>query len=91
VQRGPAKLDQMRPHRLRNAGPKSPPADQTVVYHHVAGDFPVTIFGAPADLDTLKRYAEAGVERVNFWVPPFDREGALKILDDYAAVANKGP
>jgi probable F420-dependent oxidoreductase len=54
-------------------------------------DFPVTIFGAPADLDTLKRYAEAGVERVTFWVPPAGREEALKILDDYAALANKGP
>jgi probable F420-dependent oxidoreductase len=54
-------------------------------------DFPVSVFGAPADLDALKRFADLGVERVNFWVPPVAREQALPILDQYAEVARKGP
>ena len=54
-------------------------------------DFPVTVFGAPADPDTLKRYADAGVERANFWVPPQDRDRVLTALDDFAALARKGP
>jgi hypothetical protein len=62
---------------------------------HAAGkkpeDFPVSVYGAPADLDTLKSYADAGVERVNFWVPPQDRASVLKILDGFAALARKGP
>jgi probable F420-dependent oxidoreductase len=53
-------------------------------------DFPVTVFGAPADESTLRSYAEAGVERAIFWVPPEGREKVLKILDGYAALARKG-
>ncbi len=50
----------------------------------------VSVFGAPADLDMLKRFADAGVERAIFWVPPVDREKVLPILDNYASVADKG-
>jgi probable F420-dependent oxidoreductase len=54
-------------------------------------DFPVTVYGAPADLDTLKRYTDAGVERANFWLPPQDRDRVLTVLDGFAALARKGP
>ena len=50
-------------------------------------DFPVSIFGAPADAGTLRRFAEAGVERVNFWVPPKPKDEVLPILDGYAKLA----
>jgi len=53
----------------------------------IPSDFPVTVFGAPSDPETLRAYAEAGVERVNFWVPPESREKVLPILDKYAKVA----
>jgi probable F420-dependent oxidoreductase len=50
-------------------------------------DFPVSVFGAPGDPDALKRLADLGVVRANFWVPPESREKVLPILDQYAAVA----
>jgi probable F420-dependent oxidoreductase len=52
-------------------------------------DFPVSVFGAPTDPDTLKQYAEAGVERAIFWVPPEGRDKALAVLDKYTALAQK--
>ncbi len=48
--------------------------------------FPVSVFGAPADTDTLKRFADAGVERVNFWLPPAPRDVVLPILDRYSSL-----
>ncbi len=48
-------------------------------------NFPVSVFGAPANPETLDEYAEAGVERAIFWVPPEGREKVLPILDKYAA------
>jgi len=53
-------------------------------------DFPVTIFGTPADESTVRSYAEAGVERAIFWVSPEGRDKVLKVLDGYAAFARKG-
>jgi len=50
-------------------------------------DFPVSIFGAPADLGVLKRFAAAGVQRVNFWVPPKPKDEVLPILDRFARLA----
>jgi probable F420-dependent oxidoreductase len=47
-------------------------------------DFPVTVFGAQANPETLRTYEAAGVERVSFWVPPESREKVLPILDKYA-------
>ena len=48
--------------------------------------FPVSVFGAPADPETLRRFAEAGVERANFWLPPAPRDVVLPILDRYASL-----
>ena len=50
-------------------------------------DFPVSVFGAPADLGVLKRFAAAGVQRVNFWVPPKPKDEVLPILDRFAHLA----
>jgi probable F420-dependent oxidoreductase len=50
-------------------------------------DFPVSVFGAPADADVMKRFAEAGVHRVNLWVPPKPKDEVLPILDNYARLA----
>ncbi len=48
-------------------------------------DFPVTVYGARPDPAVLARYAEGGVERACFWLPPEGRERVLPILDRYAA------
>ena len=48
----------------------------------------VSLFGAPADPVVLKRFAEAGVERTNFWLPPAPRDVVLPILDRYATLAS---
>jgi probable F420-dependent oxidoreductase len=53
-------------------------------------DFPVTVFGAPGDPDTLKQYAAAGVERAIFWVPPEPRDKVLGILDKYTGLTKLG-
>jgi hypothetical protein len=50
-------------------------------------DFPVSIYGAPADAGAVRRYAEAGVQRVLFWVPPRPKDDVLPILDRYAQLA----
>jgi probable F420-dependent oxidoreductase len=50
-------------------------------------DFPVTVFGAPANADALRAYADTEVERVTFWVPPEGRDKVLSLLDRYAALA----
>ena len=52
-------------------------------------DFPVTIFGAPADEEVLKQFAAAGAERAVFWLPPAPREKVLPILDGYAKTIAK--
>jgi len=53
-------------------------------------DFPVTVFGTPANEETLRAYADAGVERVTFWVPPDGREKVLPLLDRFAALVHRG-
>jgi probable F420-dependent oxidoreductase len=50
-------------------------------------DFPVSVFGAPADPAVMRKFAEAGVTRVNFWVPPKPKDEVLPILDKYAQLA----
>jgi len=52
-------------------------------------DFPVSVYGTPADPEALRRYADAGVERVLFWLPSRGRDKLLPILDDYAKLAQK--
>ncbi len=49
-------------------------------------DVPFTVFGAPADKGKLEQYAEAGVERVTFFLTPGPEAEALKKLDEFAAL-----
>ncbi|HET8995276.1 MAG TPA: LLM class F420-dependent oxidoreductase [Acetobacteraceae bacterium] len=47
---------------------------------------PVSIFNAPEDADTLKRYRELGVQRVSVSVPAAKSDVVLPILDRWAAL-----
>jgi probable F420-dependent oxidoreductase len=47
---------------------------------------PVTLGGAPEDLDLLKRYRDLGVARVNFPVPPAKAGEILPVLDRVATL-----
>jgi len=51
-----------------------------------AASCPVSIFNAPEDADTLKRYRDLGVERVSVSVPAAKPDAALPILDRWAAL-----
>ncbi|MBN8927056.1 MAG: hypothetical protein BGO51_23205 [Rhodospirillales bacterium 69-11] len=50
---------------------------------------PITIFNAPEDLDTLKRYRDAGIARVSTSVPAEKGETVLPILDRWAEMMRK--
>ncbi len=50
---------------------------------------PVTAFNVSQDLDTLKRYEAAGVDRVVFSLPSADREATLPLLDEIAAAITR--
>ena len=45
---------------------------------------PVTIMGKPSKLDVLKRYEEAGVGRILFWLDSAPKEEILRTLERYA-------
>lgn len=47
---------------------------------------PVTAFNVPHDVDTLKRYEAAGVDRVVFSIPSAAIDTTLPLLDEIAAV-----
>ena len=49
-------------------------------------DIPVHVMGAPADASVLERYAEAGVERVLFWLPSARQERVEHALDEIEGV-----
>jgi len=44
----------------------------------------VTLYAAPADVDSLDRLEDAGVARVTFGLPPAGRDDVLPVLDAYA-------
>ena len=46
----------------------------------------VDIFGAPRDLEVLKRYRDAGVDRVVLMLPTKPRDETLPMLDASAAL-----
>ena len=48
------------------------------------GSLEVTVGGAPEDPDTLRRYRDLGVARVNFPVPPARADEVLPVLDRVA-------
>jgi len=45
---------------------------------------PITIMGMPPELDVLKRYEDAGVERILFWLDSASKEVITPILEQYA-------
>jgi hypothetical protein len=47
---------------------------------------PVSIFNAPDDADTLKRYRDLGVERVSVSLPSAKGDTVLPILDRWAGL-----
>ena len=51
------------------------------------GRIPVSIYGAPSRPEVIQHYAELGVERCLFWLPPAPREEVLPFLDRYAELA----
>jgi probable F420-dependent oxidoreductase len=53
------------------------------------GAMGVTLYGAPRDIDSLVRYANAGATRAVFWLPPAGRDVVEPKLDRYAGVADE--
>ena len=53
------------------------------------GPVPVTVFGAKPDADVVAGFAELGVDRCLFILPPKPADAALPILDSYAELADK--
>jgi len=51
------------------------------------GPIPVSVFGAASRLEVIQHYAELGVERCVFWLPPAPADKVLPLLDSYAEVA----
>jgi probable F420-dependent oxidoreductase len=49
-------------------------------------EIPVFVMGAPPDAAVLERYAEAGVERVLFWLPSARQERVEQALDEIEGV-----
>lgn len=47
--------------------------------------FEVSIYFAPTEADTLKKFAEGGINRAVFGLPPVPRDEALVLLDEFAA------
>ncbi len=47
----------------------------------------VSVYGAPPDVDVLRRYRDAGVDRAIFWLPSAGSETIFPLLDGCAAVA----
>ncbi len=52
-------------------------------------DIPVTIFGAAPKPEVIDAYAEAGVERLLFHLPPAPRDEVLLLLEQRAALARQ--
>ena len=50
---------------------------------------PVSLSGAPDDLDTLKRFADLGVVRVSVSLAAATEEAALPILDKWAKLITR--
>src|SRR5207244_12544744 len=46
------------------------------------------VFGAPRDLEVLKRYRDAGVDRVVLMLPPKPRGAILPLLDESSALVS---
>jgi alkanesulfonate monooxygenase SsuD/methylene tetrahydromethanopterin reductase-like flavin-dependent oxidoreductase (luciferase family) len=52
------------------------------------GHIPVSIYGTPSRAEVIQHYAELGVERCIFWLPPASAKEILPLLDSYAELVN---
>jgi probable F420-dependent oxidoreductase len=52
-------------------------------------DVPVSVFGAPRDLDQLRAYQGLGIERAGLFLPTRPRDESLRILDEFADLVTK--
>ena len=52
-------------------------------------DLPITTFNTPGDVETLKRFRDAGINRVVFSIPSEDATKTLPTLDKLAAAMNQ--
>ena len=50
---------------------------------------PVTVWGAPEDLDRVRRYREQGVARVVVYLPSAPAADILPVLDRWAELIRK--
>jgi len=48
----------------------------------------ITVYACPPDKDLLRRYKDAGIQRVVLGVPPADRDVVLQVLDPIASLAS---
>jgi len=53
------------------------------------GKMPITIFGAPSKPEIIEAYAESGVERVLFSLPPAPTTEILPKLEKYAGLVTQ--
>ncbi len=76
------------PIGLRTSGLKERIADLNRMAEQAGrGPIPVTIFGASPKEEVLQSYAEMGIERILFTIPPEPAEKTLPRLEEYAALA----
>lgn len=62
---------------------------QTLAAEAGRGRVPVTLMGVPGEADAIARFAELGVDRCLFWLPPAPADVVLPMLDGYAEVMAK--
>jgi len=55
--------------------------------HRMLRALPVTVYGVPSRPEVIRHYAESGVERCVFWLPPAPAVEALPILERHAELA----
>jgi hypothetical protein len=53
------------------------------------GSLPMTIGGAPEDLNQLRRFQELGAARVNVSLPAEGRDAILPVLDRWAKLMSQ--
>nr|WP_042195049.1 LLM class F420-dependent oxidoreductase [Kibdelosporangium sp. MJ126-NF4]CEL21607.1 putative N5, N10-methylenetetrahydromethanopterin reductase-related protein [Kibdelosporangium sp. MJ126-NF4]CTQ92388.1 putative N5, N10-methylenetetrahydromethanopterin reductase-related protein [Kibdelosporangium sp. MJ126-NF4] len=71
---------------LANAFPVEKLTTRIAQMRDAAGrDVPVTVFGAPIDVDLWRSYEGVGVERIGLFLPPSPRAETLRMLDEFAA------
>ena len=51
---------------------------------------PVTLSGAKPDPELIERGEQAGVDRCTFYIPPSERDGTERALDELAAAIGLG-